>query len=108
MLREITLQELADLIGQDVRIHILIEDEDEEAEELDEEQEEEPEEETGEEDDPEEPQMKKRQQVRNYSETEQKVLAAWNGGERTIKEIMEMTGFSYPTVRKYIPVSVNG
>ena len=54
------------------------------------------------------PQTKKRQQVRNYSETEQKVLAAWNGGERTIKEIMEMTGFSYPTVRKYIPVSVNG
>lgn len=101
MLKEITLQELADLIGQDVRIHILIEDEDEE-------QEEEPEEETGEEDDPEEPQTKKRQQVRNYSETEQKVLAAWNGGERTIKEIMEMTGFSYPTVRKYIPVSVNG
>ena len=95
MLREITLQELADLIGQDVRIHILIEDETEEAEELDEE-------------DPEEPQTKKRQQVRNYSETEQKVLAAWNGGERTIKEIMEMTGFSYPTVRKYIPVSVNG
>ena len=106
MLREITLQELADLIGQDVRIHILIEDETEEAEELDEEQEEEPEE--PDEEEPEEPETKERKQVRNYSETEQKVLAAWNGGERTIKEIMEMTGFSYPTVRKYIPVSVNG
>ena len=106
MLREITLQELADLIGQDVKIHILIEDDPEETEET-EETEEEPEE-ADEEDDPEEPQTKKRQQVRNYSETEQKVLAAWNGGERTIKEIMEMTGFSYPTVRKYIPVSVNG
>ena len=107
MLREITLQELADLIGQDVRIHILIEDEDEEAEEPDEEQEEEPEE-PDDDVDPNEQQTKKRQQVRNYSETEQKVLAAWNGGERTIEEIMEMTGFSYPTVRKYIPVSVNG
>ena len=103
MLREITLQELADLIGQDVKIHILIEDDLEEAEETEEEQEE-----ADEEDEPEEPETKERKQVRNYSDTEQKVLAAWNGGERTIKEIMEMTGFSYPTVRKYIPVSVNG
>lgn len=107
MLREITLQELADLIGQDVKIHILIEDESEELEETDEEQEEEPEE-PDEDEDPDGPQMKKRQRIRNYSDTEQKVLAAWNGGERTIKEIMEMTGLSYPTVRKYIPVSVNG
>lgn len=102
MLREITLQELADLIGQDVKIHILIEDDLEEAEEMEEEPEEPDEEE------PEEPETKERKQVRNYSDTEQKVLAAWNGGERTIKEIMELTGLSYPTVRKYIPVSVNG
>lgn len=75
MLREITLQELADLIGQDVKIHILIEDDLEETEETDEEQEEEPEE-PDDDVDPNEPQTKKRQQVRNYSETEQKVLAA--------------------------------
>lgn len=106
MLREITLQELADLIDQNVKIHILIEDDSEKVEETEEEQEE-----ADEEDEPEEseePQTKERKQVRNYLVTEQKVLAAWNGGERTIKEIMELTGLSYPTVRKYIPVSVNG
>lgn len=71
MLREITLQELADLIGQDVKIHILIEDDLEEAEETEEEPEE-----ADEEDEPEEPHTKERKQVRNYSDTEQKVLAA--------------------------------
>ena len=40
--------------------------------------------------------------------TEQKVLKAWNGGEKTIKEICEITGLSYPTVRKYIPVTPAG
>ena len=34
---------------------------------------------------------------------EQEILAAWKGGERSIKEIMEITGASYATVRKYIP-----
>lgn len=34
---------------------------------------------------------------------EQEILAAWKGGERSAKEIMEITGASYATVRKYIP-----
>lgn len=36
------------------------------------------------------------------------ILAAWKGGERTIKEIMQITGRSYQTVRKYIPESKYG
>ena len=40
--------------------------------------------------------------------TEQEVLEAWKGGERSIKEIMQITGKSYQTVRRYIPESKNG
>lgn len=36
------------------------------------------------------------------------ILAAWKGGERSIKEIMQITGRSYQTVRKYIPESKYG
>ena len=42
------------------------------------------------------------------STTEEKVLKAWNRGEKTIKQVMEITGFSYPTVRRYIPVTPEG
>lgn len=45
---------------------------------------------------------------KDHYDKEQMILKAWNGGERTIKEIMEITGFSYPTVRKYIPTTING
>lgn len=41
--------------------------------------------------------------VRRTSKKEQEILAAWKGGDRSIKEIMEITGCSYATVRKYIP-----
>ena len=39
---------------------------------------------------------------------EEKILKAWNRGERTLKEVMKITGYSYPTVRKYIPISPAG
>lgn len=39
---------------------------------------------------------------------EQEILKAWNGGERSIKEIMEMTGASYATVRRWISVTPEG
>ena len=45
---------------------------------------------------------------RHGTNTEQEILAAWKGGERSIKEIMQITGKSYQTVRKYIPESKNG
>ena len=45
---------------------------------------------------------------KDHRDKEQMILKAWRGGERTIKEIMEETGCSYATVRKYIPTTVNG
>ena len=39
---------------------------------------------------------------------EQRVLKAWNGGERTIQQIMELTGYSRYIVRKYIPINEKG
>ena len=102
MLREITMQELADLIGQDTRIHILIEEDDlleeEEEEELD----------LPFQDEDLDEDIEKDWKQKRASENEQRVLKAWNRGERTIKEIVEITGLSYPTVRKYIPESPAG
>ena len=72
-------------------------DEDEEMEIYDEPEEEPEEEET--EPEPEE-KPKKRGGARHSKEKE--VLAAWNGGERTVDEIVEMTGISKQTVMKYI------
>ena len=40
--------------------------------------------------------------------SEEAILKAWAGGERTAKEIAEMTGFSLQTVYKYIPRTPNG
>lgn len=51
---------------------------------------------------------KKEESKKETSQTEQDILKAWNGGTRTIKEIMEVTGYSYPTVRKYIPETEKG
>lgn len=45
---------------------------------------------------------------RTKKEIEQVILASWNGGEKGIKQIMEETGCSYQTVRRYIPLSANG
>lgn len=55
------------------------------------------------------PRTKKRTAAEPTSTSkEQEILKAWNGGERSIKEIMEITGASYPTVRKYIPENPEG
>lgn len=57
----------------------------------------------------EKPRTKKRTAAEPTSTSkEQEILKAWNGGERSIKEIMEITGASYPTVRKYIPENPEG
>ena len=87
MLKEITLQEFLERMG-DVRIMV---DEDPDQEEK------EP-----------TPDMKAERVLKSSSPNEQKVLKAWNRGERTIKEVMEITGLSYPTVRKYLPATPNG
>lgn len=55
-----------------------------------------------------EPKPQKERPLKNSSANEQKVLKAWRRGERTIKEVMEETGLSYPTVRRYIPESPEG
>lgn len=34
---------------------------------------------------------------------EQRILAAWNRGERNVGEIVRITGYDYRTVVKYIP-----
>lgn len=54
------------------------------------------------------PERTVRKDRHHASDKEQEILKAWNGGTRTIKEIMEKTGCSYATVRKYIPISPNG
>ena len=55
-------------------------------------------------DETEEPKPKKK----NRGEAEEMILKCYNSGEKTIKQIMEETGYSYPTVRKYIPINENG
>ena len=41
-------------------------------------------------------------------EIEEAVLKAWNRGERSITQIMELSGCSYKQVRKYIPETKEG
>ena len=41
-------------------------------------------------------------------QAEELILKAWGRGERSISEIMRMTGYSYQTVRRYIPISPKG
>ena len=36
------------------------------------------------------------------------VLKAWNAGEHSIEEVVEITGLSRAIVRKYLPASKNG
>ena len=52
--------------------------------------------------------VRKNWNEKKASKNEEKVLKAWNRGERSIKEVMEITGLSYPTVRKYLPESAMG
>ena len=51
---------------------------------------------------------KKEGPQKDCGQKEQEILKAWNGGERSIKEIMEITGAAYSTVRKYIPETAKG
>lgn len=44
----------------------------------------------------------------DQAKMEEKILKAWNRGERNISEICRITGINYRTVRKYIPETVNG
>lgn len=56
----------------------------------------------------EEEKPKKEGPQKDCNQKEQEILKAWNGGERSIKEIMEITGAAYSTVRKYIPETAKG
>ena len=58
--------------------------------------------------DPEPKPKPKKEPAKRKNDNEQRVLAAWNGGEKTIKQVQEETGLSYATVRKYIPINENG
>ena len=49
-----------------------------------------------------------REKQERGNKVREEILAAWKGGERSIKEIMQITGRSYQTVRKYIPESKYG
>lgn len=57
---------------------------------------------------PEEKKEKKSQRGGSRKSMEDEILTAWKGGERSIKEIMAITGASYQTVRKYIPATERG
>lgn len=51
---------------------------------------------------------KKRGGKPEAEKAEELILKAWGGGEHSISEIMRMTGYSYQTVRRYIPISPKG
>ena len=46
--------------------------------------------------------------LKNSSDLEQMVLKAWKRGDRTIDEVIEITGLPYKIVRKYLPESPAG
>lgn len=56
-------------------------------------------------DDSEEPKPKKAPGTKNNGRpsNEERVLKAWNRGERTVDEIVKLTGLTKQTVLKYIP-----
>lgn len=45
---------------------------------------------------------------RNISKQEEKVLKAWNRGERTAEEVAEITKLLMKTIYRYIPRNVMG
>ena len=45
---------------------------------------------------------------RSPGEIETAVLKAWNGGERTISQVMELAHVDYKTARRYLPASKEG
>lgn len=54
------------------------------------------------------PAEKKKRGKPETGKAEELILKAWGRGERSISEIMRMTGYSYQTVRRYIPISPKG
>lgn len=42
-------------------------------------------------------------QRRNSKELEREILKAWDKGNRTISQIMNITGCTYATVKRYLP-----
>ena len=54
------------------------------------------------------PEPKKRGGKPEKGQVEELILKAWGGGEHSISEIMRITGYSYKTVRRYIPISPKG
>lgn len=54
------------------------------------------------------PEPKKRGGKPEKGQAEELILKAWGRGEHSISEIMRMTGYSYKTVRRYIPISPKG
>ena len=51
---------------------------------------------------------KKRKYKRTSAELEQQILRAWNGGERTITEVMAIVGCTYYAARKVLPLTAEG
>lgn len=51
---------------------------------------------------------KKRKTMNDTGMEEEEILKAWKRGERTIDEIIAITGYSRKTVMKYIPEGING
>ena len=47
---------------------------------------------------------RKKSDGRYISKEEQAVLDAWKRGERTYKQISEITGFTLDVINKYLPV----
>lgn len=54
------------------------------------------------------PAEKKKRGKPETGKAEELILKAWGRGEHSISEIMRMTGYSYQTVRRYIPISPKG
>lgn len=54
------------------------------------------------------PAEKKKRGKPETGQAEELILKAWGRGEHSISEIMRMTGYSYQTVRRYIPISPKG
>lgn len=56
----------------------------------------------------EDPAPHKRGRKPGKGRAEAEILAAWGCGRHTIQEVQKMTGYSMPTVRRYLPISPNG
>ena len=51
---------------------------------------------------------KQKKKRRKSEDLEALIIKTYNSGEHTIKEIMDITGCTYATVRKYIPLTSEG